>query len=374
MGICASSLTAEEKALKKNDKEIARMIKEQEEVDQALVKLLLLGAGESGKSTIFKQMRILYGKGFDDESRTAMASVIISNLINGTITCLTASKSDGINLFDSLCAEAKEAAALVEAAVNHQEKVMSEELAGALGLLWKDETFQKIHDRRAEYQLFSSYEDYAKKCAKEYPAWGGQTAGGDWVPSVSDVTKARVRTSGIVEESYNIDGVDFRMYDVGGQRNERKKWIHCFDNVTALIFVGAISEYDQVLYEDKHQNRLIEAFDLFEEICNSKWFKDTSIILFLNKRDLFEEKYLQNKVPLNVTGLFPDAPECEPDYQVATDWIVSVFLGRRDENNKDKEIYHHITCATDSENVSTVFNACKDIILKGNLKGSGFLE
>ena len=36
------------------------------------------------------------------------------------------------------------------------------------------------------------------------------------------------------------------MFDVGGQRNERRKWIHCFDNVTAVIFVTAISEYDQV--------------------------------------------------------------------------------------------------------------------------------
>ena len=83
-----------------------------------------------------------------------------------------------------------------------------------------------------------------------------------------------------------------------------------------------------------------------------------------------------NKVPLNKTGLFTiyNAPDCEPDDAIATEWLVSCFLDKRDEKNKDKEIYHHITCATDSENVSTVFNACKDIILKGNLKGSGFLE
>lgn len=80
------------------------------------------------------------------------------------------------------------------------------------------------------------------------------------------------------------------MYDVGGQRNERKKWIHCFDEVTAVIFVAAISEYDQVLYEDNTQNRLVEAINLFEEICNSRWFEKTSMILFLNKRDLFEDK------------------------------------------------------------------------------------
>ena len=54
---------------------------------------------------------------------------------------------------------------------------------------------------------------------------------------------------------YEIDGSTFEMYDVGGQRNERKKWIHCFDNVTAVIFVAALSEYDQCLFEDASTNR-----------------------------------------------------------------------------------------------------------------------
>jgi hypothetical protein len=60
------------------------------------------------------------------------------------------------------------------------------------------------------------------------------------------------------------------MYDVGGQRNERKKWIHCFDDVTAVIFVASLSEYDQVLYEDNTVNRMDEAVTLFADIANSR--------------------------------------------------------------------------------------------------------
>ena len=52
-------------------------------------------------------------------------------------------------------------------------------------------------------------------------------------------------------------GTVFEMYDVGGQRNERKKWIHCFEGVTAVIFVAAISEYDQKLFEDASTNRMV---------------------------------------------------------------------------------------------------------------------
>jgi len=82
----------------------------------------------------------------------------------------------------------------------------------------------------------------------------------------------------------------YKMFDVGGQRSERKKWIHCFDSVTAVIFLAAISEYDQVLIEDETMNRLKEALTLFESICNSPYFLKTAVILFLNKKDLFEKK------------------------------------------------------------------------------------
>lgn len=47
------------------------------------------------------------------------------------------------------------------------------------------------------------------------------------------------------------------MFDVGGQRSERKKWIHCFENVTSIIFCVALSEYDQVLLEESSQVRAL---------------------------------------------------------------------------------------------------------------------
>lgn len=77
----------------------------------------------------------------------------------------------------------------------------------------------------------------------------------------------------------------YKLFDVGGQRSERKKWIHCFENVTAILFLVAISEYDQSLYEDESINRMQESLALFDSICNSRWFVRTSIILFLNKID-----------------------------------------------------------------------------------------
>lgn len=92
--------------------------------------------------------------------------------------------------------------------------------------------------------------------------------------------------------------MNFRLVDVGGQRSERKKWMHCFQDVTAVIFCVAMSEYDLKLYEDDTTNRMHESLKLFKEICNSRWFIDTSMILFLNKKDLFQEKI--KKIDLSV--------------------------------------------------------------------------
>ncbi|CAE7843470.1 unnamed protein product [Symbiodinium microadriaticum] len=193
----------------------------------------------------------------------------------------------------------------------------------------------------------------------------------DYLPDKDDILYSRVRTSGIVTESYNIDGSTFEMYDVGGQRNERKKWIHCFEDVTAIIFVAALSEYDQKLFEDATANRMVEALDLFDEIINNAFFRKSSIILFLNKRDLFEMKI--KTTPISDTAFFADYSGPPGDYDSGVEYFLKKFMARN-KSGADHQIYHHVTCATDTKNVRVVFDACKDIILRENLKNSGFMD
>ncbi|THH00498.1 hypothetical protein EW145_g7071 [Phellinidium pouzarii] len=117
-----------------------------------------------------------------------------------------------------------------------------------------------------------------------------------YVPTETDVLRARQKSTGIVETRFNMGQLSIHMFDVGGQRSERKKWIHCFESVTSIIFCTALSEYDQVLLEEAGQNRMVESLVLFESVINSRWFLRTSIILFLNKIDVFKSKL--PKVPL----------------------------------------------------------------------------
>jgi len=231
-------------------------------------------------------------------------------------------------------------------------------LGTTLKQLWADKGIQATYEARANFQLTDStkyFLDRIDEIMKE-----------GYIPTEQDVLRSRVRTTGIVENEFIIDGNQFKMYDVGGQRNERKKWIHCFENVTAVLFVAAISEYDQMLYEDETTNRIVEALNLFEEICNSRWFRETSMILFLNKRDLFQEKI--KKVPLS--KYFPDYAGDDSFEQCAA-FLQEQFESRN--RNPEKQVYTHITCATDTGNVAAVFNAVKDIIIRKSLGEAGLV-
>ena len=55
-------------------------------------------------------------------------------------------------------------------------------------------------------------------------------------PTDQDVLRCRVLTQGIFETKFSVEKVNFHMFDVGGQRDERRKWIQCFNDVTAIIF------------------------------------------------------------------------------------------------------------------------------------------
>lgn len=167
-----------------------------------------------------------------------------------------------------------------------------------------------------------------------------------------------------MESNFSYRQLHFQVFDVCGQRSERKKWIHCFEDVTAILFIAAMSGYDQKLYEDERKNRLHESIDLFGQICNSQWFLKTSIILFLNKRDLFERKI--KTTPLQIC--FSDY--CgENSFEETSCFIRAKFEAVK--KNKEKDIYCHFTCATDTNNMQAVFLAVVDIIVKNNLKSCG---
>jgi len=357
MGLCVAK-TPEDAAEKKKNQEIERRNHEDHVKDNQVQKLLLLGAGESGKSTLFKQIVDLYGKGFSEEEFLEYIPIVYTNTINAMQTLLR--HGDLLN--------EEKGNTKVSPELNNEKRLLLElppgamldpELADSIAKLWRDPGVQNTYACRAKFQLPVSAEYFSTR-VHEFIKEG-------WKPSKHDILQCRVRTTGIMETTIVYEGFQMKIVDVGGQRNERKKWIHSFEQVSAVIFVAAISEYDQTLFEDESVNRIDEALSIFEEISNSKWFTESSMILFLNKRDLFEAKI--KTVPLNVC--FPEY-KGPNEFEPAWRYIADKFLEKRDNQNKEG-VYVQVTCATDDSNVLFVFNSVRDIVIQKALKKTGLM-
>jgi len=358
MGCCGSSdgLTPEQRAKReaaqKTDMAVDSHMNKAHEADSMISKLLLLGAGESGKSTLFKQMITIYGKGFPETERNQYTKIIHSNVVLSMKTLIKESKRYG-----EISQELEADRQLVEAIPATIDTPVDTKIGLAVKALWTDKAIQATYAARSHFQLIDS--------AKYYFDRIDAVAAVGYVPSQDDVLRSRAPTTGIVENDFTIEGARFNMFDVGGQRNERKKWIHCFERVTAVLYVAAISEYDQLCMEDDKTNRMVEAFNVFDENCNSQWFKRTAVILFLNKRDIFQEKVKT----VSIKQYLSEFEGKDNDYDSGVSWFQKQFLLRN--KRPEKAIYCHVTCATDTNNVRAVFNAVKDIINKQALEDAG---
>eukprot|EP00620_Florenciella_sp_RCC1587_P020491 CAMPEP_0182568346 /NCGR_PEP_ID=MMETSP1324-20130603/9319_1 /TAXON_ID=236786 /ORGANISM="Florenciella sp., Strain RCC1587" /LENGTH=390 /DNA_ID=CAMNT_0024782477 /DNA_START=415 /DNA_END=1587 /DNA_ORIENTATION=+ len=388
MGLCASKMSDEDRAANERSRQIDAMNARDHDTEQKKIKLLLLGAGESGKTTVLKQMQIIYGKGFaEEELRLQWAPRINENVV-AAMKALCDAVED-LELMDQVVNKTEFDSFQSNEAMNGVGLLSPElslsEIGPVIKVLWNDPGIQAAWEQRSEFQIIESHVKYFEKIdAMSDP---------EYTPSEEDVLLCRSRTIGIVKTVLEIDKNEFNIFDVGGQRNERRKWIHCFDEVTAVIFVAALSEYDQTLFEDSSQNRMVEAIEIFREHSTSSWFKTSALILFLNKSDLFEHKL--GKKPISsveewddyqgpdyvvnplTDGQAPDA-ELQLQQQEAFDQGKNYFLKKFLELPDDKQterssdVYTHVTCATNTDNVRKIFDVCKDVILKGSLIDSGF--
>eukprot|EP00730_Choanoeca_flexa_P016435 TRINITY_DN7759_c0_g1_i1.p1 TRINITY_DN7759_c0_g1~~TRINITY_DN7759_c0_g1_i1.p1 ORF type:complete len:349 (+),score=75.39 TRINITY_DN7759_c0_g1_i1:243-1289(+) len=333
----------------KRSRNIDRQLRKERIDKQKEYKILLLGTGESGKSTIIKQMRIIYGKGFSQEDLEGYRPLVFQNLLASMKILLDA--LDLLNL--ELANKAIEDKAYDMLDVDVATITDIAPYTELLKALWADSGIQAAFERRNQFQLSSSTDYYYRDLQRI-------TAPG-YTPNVQDVLRSRKATTGIHEFDFDLDEVIFRMMDVGGQRSERRKWIHCFEGVTSIIFISASNEYDQVLAEDKTINRMSESLALFGQIIEYHWFANSSFILFLNKQDLLEEKVKTHPIK----PFFPAYQGPEGDYEQIKQFILSMYMARKPPN---QDVYAHFTSATDTKNIQFVFRAVKSTLLRTNLR------
>jgi len=347
----ACCLSEEAKEQKRINQEIEKQLRKDKRDARRELKLLLLGTGESGKSTFIKQMRIIHGSGYSDEDKRSFIKLVYQNIFMAMNSMIRAMDTLNIQYKDP---SNLENAKMVKEVDYETVTTFERQYVDAISCLWADSGIQECYDRRREFQLTDS--------AKYYLDSIDRIATGDYLPTLQDILRVRVPTTGIIEYPFDLDSIIFRMVDVGGQRSERRKWIHCFENVTSIMFLVALSEYDQVLVESDNENRMEESKALFRTIITYPWFQNSSVILFLNKKDLLEEKIMHS----HLVDYFPEFDGPKKDAQAAREFILKMFVELNPD--PDKIIYSHFTCATDTENIRFVFAAVKDTILQLNLK------
>lgn len=329
----------------------------EEQVDELFqFKILLLGAGESGKSTIVKQMRLIHKKKIDDKELQLVGNSLHQNVVDCLKALLNACRNFGYELPE----EHKETENLISTHVE------SERLSTADGVailkLWESEVIQQTYARRNEFWLLDSFSYYIKNLERFCEE--------DYVPSEEDCVMARIRTTGIVvtkleqriakESEEEPDQLVFQVVDVGGQRNERKKWMHCFDDVRAILFCVNLAGYNQVLFEDSSKNRMEESLDLFENVTKNHLFTDTPIFLFLNKKDLFE-------VMCKETSLGATFPDYQGPMELAPslDFIESQFRNRLPAG---KDVNIQVVSASWKRDIRCAFEEVKKTLYDMNRK------
>eukprot|EP00761_Pharyngomonas_kirbyi_P009518 gb/GECH01009534.1/.p1 GENE.gb/GECH01009534.1/~~gb/GECH01009534.1/.p1 ORF type:complete len:356 (+),score=45.14 gb/GECH01009534.1/:1-1068(+) len=334
---------------KEKDKRLNRILKEYAQQDRAVTKILLLGAGESGKSTVFKQVKIIHQDAYTPEECAKYKDIIISNVYLCMQQLLRAARR--FQLLEEITDDDERAFAdqVLSLRLPAREPLsLAPNDASLLSRLWQHPAIQQCYSRRSEFQLYDSCKYYLDDIHR--------LAQDDYSPTQQDVLRARVKTLGVVEDRFEMDGIKFLLTDVGGQRGERRKWIHAFDNVSVIIFVVGLSGYDQKLAEDNRTNRMEEALRLFGEVVNNRYFRDTDILVFFNKNDLFKEKIQHTDLAV----CFPEyTGGCH--YDKALQYIKDRFLSQN--KNKKRSVYTYVTCATDTSNMRVVLQATRDILL-----------
>ncbi|XP_069687114.1 guanine nucleotide-binding protein subunit alpha-11-like isoform X5 [Periplaneta americana] len=327
MCLCCQSQEARESNRISN--EIDRILIEEMKNRRKQIKIILFGSEESGKSTFIKQMKIIYGAGFPENERRNFVQVVHHNLCVSMQTMIKAMRR--LRIPYTIPSNEEKARLFLEEEFIYFSAPTSEHIQ-ICKTLWEDPGTRECFRRRQEFCITESASYYLPKIDLV------TTPG--YLPTEQDILYARVPTSGINEYSFNVEKAFFRIVELGSQRLRRKWFFDFFENVECVIFITAISEYDQYLYEGGIKTRLMESMELFQMTVVNPWFRRSSFVLFLNKTDVLKEKISYSDLAVH----FPDFKGPTQDADAAQRFIQDMFHCMNPDRQKVVYTYH--TCAT----------------------------
>ena len=258
--------------------------KKKEKAPDHTVEMVLLGQGESGKSTIFKQMRIIQAQeegkreAFAEDERKGARMLVYDNVVSQMKVLVKVAIEEEMEFDKPSTGEL--ARAFVAKSDEDQD---SPEMCVTLKALWADSALKVIYGERDRlFNLNDGAGYFWNDLDRLYAP--------DYVPSEADLLRLRVRTRGYDEAVFTYKKVAFRVVDLGGQRSERREWQAALDKASNALFVTSLCEWDQKLREDFNQSRMRETMHIFDALVNDPASAGKGITVLLNKLDLFREK------------------------------------------------------------------------------------
>jgi guanine nucleotide-binding protein G(i) subunit alpha len=332
---------------------------QKEEVPVQEYKILLLGTGESGKSTIQKQFcRRFEPDGIPEITLKHFSETIVSNVIDALgIACYRMNKT-GIKYTSGEIADiADHMIALSKSDISLKVNIMDrydEELYNKICTLWKDPVIQKVV---REQVLVTHVSDSILYFLENL----GQIRPPFELPTNTQIIHACKKTTGIVQTTISLENIKFIIIDTGGQRNERRKWKSMYTKADMVIFVVALSDYDQQLYEDSSINRLQDALDAFKNVVNIPELRDCPFFLIFNKVNSF--KYRIEELMHDLHLCFPEYNQGR-DYKAAMKFIENQFTQLFSQRGGSQNIFIEYVNAINNDELDPVLDKIKNIALE----------
>ncbi|KIK60242.1 hypothetical protein GYMLUDRAFT_244671 [Collybiopsis luxurians FD-317 M1] len=345
--------------------EIEVQLKRDRWISKNEIHILVMGGGVSGSAAALNKMIVLdchMKQRYNDQATVTVSfkERIFTTLVRAMLTLLDAMTRMSINLSWRNRAHI---ATLRSLPLDIEVAILSQDIIDPIRSLWKDPAVQEfIH----EFQAISLNQpsNYFLDSLDRISSF-------NYVPTYQDIALCgdimgdKAKT--VIEVAFKIGELTYKFFHIGVQHLAKKKWISSFENVTAVVFVVNMSEYDEVLYEDQTMNRMQEALSLFDSICNSRWFSKTAIILMMNEGDLLQEKLRRSPLDYH----FPDYTGGD-NYDAACEYLLHRFVSLN-QNAATKQIYAYYESDDIEITLKFILGAIQDILLQLHLKECGLL-
>ncbi|KAH6570658.1 hypothetical protein BASA62_004236 [Batrachochytrium salamandrivorans] len=353
---------------KQRSKEIDAMLHQEREMMKKYhdPKILLLGSGDSGKSTFVKQLRILHGGGYMEDERKSFRPVILENIRDAVVSLIYAAKENEVAI------ESENTKAAIAAIFDHYRIgkdalsifKLNSRLANSIFTVWDDANMQRVYSERGHLENVVMIPDNTQYFLPLVAKFADMS----YIPSNDDILHTRSMTTSISETNFEIESIKYRFFDVGGQQKYRKQWTPYFDTVDSILFIASVASYDQVLLEDTSTSRMVDAIELFGEIAHNVLLRHIPLTLFLNKKDLFESKIAYS----DVVRHFPEFKGTPGNVKHAARFFQKQFESACMDQNK--QVYIHFTCCTDTETMDIIVVTVIQAMLKKEFQDIGMLS